>query len=269
MEKFGWVAVGGARAQPHSVTAALNERLAVEFRAASPPPGLDPLHVLLRHIRLGEALESRRDSWKWFEALWQCCREWQSDTCTFHCGWSSDGLHAANDITLQNLHCHIFGGAVVVPSSQWQADRSHSGIQVPLGVLIRLLGALCTLTYWGFISWPVVFLSESGSGMICILTCWCFSDGEVVFFLYEQINLTRAKGKKQKNGIWNSPGCCLVEPSCNAFCFPSIGAAAKLRITSGEEGQNETEMINFYWHTTSCCVSDNSISCGIWKQEQV
>lgn len=42
--------------------------LAVEFHAARPPPGLDPLLVLLRRISLGVVLEWRHDSWKWFEA---------------------------------------------------------------------------------------------------------------------------------------------------------------------------------------------------------
>lgn len=140
---------------------------------------------------------------------------------------------AANDITGQIGAVTFFfffwkEGAVKLPSSQWQADRSHSGIQVPLRVLIRRLGALSTLTYRGFISWPVGFLSESGSGMICILTSQSFSDGEVVFFLYDQINLTRAKrGERKKNGIWNSPLRCLVEPSCNAFCFPSAWCSCK------------------------------------------
>lgn len=39
--------------------------------------------------------------------------------------------------------------------------------------------------------------------MICILTSQSFSDGEVVFFLYDQINLTRAKGKKKKKKKWD------------------------------------------------------------------
>lgn len=125
---------------------------------------------------------------------------------------------------------HFFGGgAVIVPSSQWQADRSHSGIPVTLWVLTRLFGALSTLTCWGLISWPVVFLFESSSGMMCVLTSRSLSDGEVVFFLYDQINLTRAKGKKKKKRRdWNSPIRCLVEPSCNAFCFPSAWCSCKV-----------------------------------------
>lgn len=174
--------------------------LAVEFHAASPPPGLDPLLVPLRRISLGVVLEWRHDSWKWFEAplaLLQVRLRLQR--------WCASMLQilelqmiSLDKSALQHFFLEGGGGAVKLPSSQWQADRSHSGIQVPLRVLIRRLGALSTLTYRGFISWPVGFLSESGSGMICILTSQSFSDGEVVFFLYDQINLTRAKGGKRK-----------------------------------------------------------------------
>lgn len=224
--KVSWAAVGSARAQPHPVTAALNEALAVQLRAASPPPGLDPpapsyqvrrgagvetwqLEMVWGSLTMLQGMEERHVHFRLGLEHWcaPCCCKW------YHC---------------PNLRCNIFWGVVIVPSSQWQAERRHSGIQVTLWVLIRLLGALRTLTYWGFISWPVVFRSESGSGMICILTSRCFSDGEVVFVLYDQINLTRAKGKKQKNGIWNSPSRCLVEPSCNAFCFPSTRCSCKV-----------------------------------------
>lgn len=46
-------------------------------------------------------------------------------------------------------------------------------------------------------------------------------------------------------------------PAAMHSVFHPRGAAAKLGITSREEGRKETEMINFYWHITSCYASDN------------
>lgn len=64
-------------------------------------------------------------------------------------------------------------------------------------------------------------------------------------------------GKEKKMGfeiplfaVWRSP-------AAMHSVFHPRGAAANLGITSREEGQNETEMINFYWHITSCYASDN------------
>lgn len=104
---------------------------------------------------------------------------------------------------------------------------------VSLSELIRLLCALSTLTCWGFISWPVVFLSlqvgfwhNLRSHFPILLRWWgCCS------FLYDQINLTGAKGeKKKKNGIkiplslsWGAQLHCTV-------CFPQHGAAAESSI---------------------------------------
>lgn len=58
----------------------------------------------------------------------------------------------------------------------------------------------------------------------------------------------------------------LRSPAVLHSVFHPHGAAAKLRITSGEVGQSETEMINFYWHIASCCVSDTRPSLGDFNQ---
>lgn len=81
-----------------------------------------------------------------------------------------------------------------------------------------------------------MFLSASGSGMICVLTSQSFSDGEVVFFLYDQINLTCAKGKKM--GFEIPLFAVLSSPAALHSGFHPHGAAAKLRTASREVGQS-------------------------------
>lgn len=143
-------------------------------------------------------------------------------------------------ISLYKPALQIGGGAVFVPSSQWQADRSHSGIQLTLWLSVWLLGALSTLTLLGFISWPVVFLSESGSGMICLLTSQSFSDG----------------------GIWNSPIRCLVERSCNAFCFPCTWCSCRVEnyksIGGPKRDRNDWFLLahNFLLLVTTVCSAE-------------
>lgn len=98
------------------------------------------------------------------------CGEWMRDACRFASGCNADAPHAdktvtANDIAVKkkknsalrhiqsalsalSLKCDRLIGAVPVYPSN-----------VSLSELIRLLCAVSTLTCWGFISWPVVFLS--------------------------------------------------------------------------------------------------------------
>lgn len=138
--KVRWAAVGRARAQPPSATADLNKnarsRVTCGESSSRPWPSPRPapsyqvrscagvqtwqLEMVWgaptmlqgmegRHMQVGLWLEHRCAS-----CCWCCNCRW--DHCT-------------------NLHCNIFFGglgAVIVPSSQWQADRSHSGIPVTL-----------------------------------------------------------------------------------------------------------------------------------------
>ena len=117
---------------------------------------------------------------------------------------------------------------------------------VSLSELIRLLCALSTLTCWGFISWPVVFLSlqvgfwhNLRSHFPILLRWWgCCS------FLYDQINLTGAKGekKKKKMGL-KFPFRCLEEPSCTAlFVFHSTVQLQSRALSRGGPEQNRNDL---------------------------
>lgn len=72
-----------------------------------------------------------------------------------------DKTVTVNDITVKNLHCSIFSLLSVFPprSVTGWSEPSRYPTNVSLSELIRLLCAPSTLTCWGFISWPVVFLS--------------------------------------------------------------------------------------------------------------
>lgn len=116
---------GDARGYPRPAPAALDKMLTVELHAGSRPPGLDPLRVLLCHISLGAPPESRRDSWKRFEALGVVCFQTklqgmeQRRTCRLDCSaavlYAADTVNANTSLytsALQHLFLFFLGGLV-------------------------------------------------------------------------------------------------------------------------------------------------------------
>lgn len=128
----------------------------------------DPHLALPRHIRLGVIPKQGRDSWKWFAALWIVCfqstlQNWMRDTCRLAFGCNACAPHGDKTLTVNDITVKTCAAAHPLSSRSdsvtgW-SEPSRYPSNVSLSEIIGLLCVLSTLTCWGFISWPVVFLS--------------------------------------------------------------------------------------------------------------